>query len=79
MKYTENVHAKRLLGMLNKKNPCVRCPASKYYNRYGMRGITLCGFTVGCPESGTHRQRAVTTNPQFHKGEMGRVRVRCLG
>ena len=32
MKYTEKIHAKRLLGMLNKKNPCMCCPAG---HRYG--------------------------------------------
>jgi hypothetical protein len=32
MKYTEKVHAKRLLGMLSKKNPCLYCPANKHYN-----------------------------------------------
>jgi len=31
MKYTEKIHAKRLLGMLNKKDPCTCCPAGKYY------------------------------------------------
>ena len=29
MKYTEKIHAKRLLGMLEKKNPCSYCPAGK--------------------------------------------------
>jgi len=31
-KYTEKIHAGRLLGMLKKKNLCVCCPASKRYN-----------------------------------------------
>jgi hypothetical protein len=31
MKYTEKMHAKRLLGMLNKKDPCVCCPRCHYY------------------------------------------------
>ena len=31
MKYTEKIHAKRLLGMLSKKNPCLCCPAGRYY------------------------------------------------
>ena len=31
MKYTEAIHAKRLLGMLNRKNPCLCCPAGRYY------------------------------------------------
>ena len=31
MKYTEKIHAKRLLGMLNKKNPCLCCPAGYKY------------------------------------------------
>jgi len=32
MKYTEEIHAKRLLGILSRKNPCVTCPATKRYN-----------------------------------------------
>ena len=35
MKYTEKIHAKRLLGMLNKKDPCLCCPAGY---RYGVKG-----------------------------------------
>jgi len=31
MKYTEKIHATRLLGMLNKKNPCMCCPQEKHY------------------------------------------------
>jgi len=31
MKYTEKIHAKRLLGMLNKKNPCLCCPQERHY------------------------------------------------
>ena len=30
--YTEKIHAKRLLKMLEKKNPCMCCPAAKGYN-----------------------------------------------
>jgi len=30
-KYTEKLHAKRLLGMLEKRNPCGCCPAGKRY------------------------------------------------
>jgi len=32
MKYTEKIHATRLLGMLNKKDPCLCCPKYKYYD-----------------------------------------------
>ena len=31
MKYTEKIHATRLLGMLNKKNPCMCCPTLPFY------------------------------------------------
>ncbi len=31
-KYTEKIHAERLLKMLNRKNPCGHCPAAKRYN-----------------------------------------------
>ena len=31
MKYTEKIHAKRLLGMLNKNNPCLCCPQERRY------------------------------------------------
>ena len=31
MKYTEKIHARRLLGMLNKKNPCMWCPQERHY------------------------------------------------
>lgn len=31
MKYTEKIHAKRLLGMLNKKNPRLCCPFQNFY------------------------------------------------
>ena len=34
MKYTEKIHAKRLLGMLNKKNPCGYCPAGRRYGSH---------------------------------------------
>ena len=30
--YTETVHAKRLLRMLERKNPCACCPAQRNYN-----------------------------------------------
>ena len=32
MKYTEKIHAERLLGILNKKDPCMCCPIFKHYN-----------------------------------------------
>ena len=32
MDYTENIHAERLLKMLNKEDPCYHCPAAKYFN-----------------------------------------------
>ena len=32
MKYTEAIHAKRLLGMLNRKNPCLCCPKCRNYS-----------------------------------------------
>ena len=38
MKYTEKIHAKRLLGMLNKKNPCLCCPREKHYLSTGEHG-----------------------------------------
>jgi len=31
MKYTEKVHANRLIKMLEKPDPCGRCPGQKYY------------------------------------------------
>ena len=31
-KYTKEIHEQRLRKMLNKKNPCNKCPASAYYN-----------------------------------------------
>lgn len=31
-KYTETIHAGRLLKMLNKKDPCMWCPAAKRYD-----------------------------------------------
>lgn len=31
MKYTEKVHAARLIKFLEKTEPCGRCPAQKYY------------------------------------------------
>ncbi len=31
MKYTEKVHAARLLKMLKKKDPCMCCPAQPYF------------------------------------------------
>ncbi|MFH2025298.1 MAG: hypothetical protein ABIK30_05660 [bacterium] len=30
-KYTEKIHAQRLLKMLSKKNPCMHCPAQKQF------------------------------------------------
>lgn len=33
MKYTEKIHAKRLLGMLKKKEPCLCCPAQLFYRK----------------------------------------------
>ena len=39
MKYTEKFHAERLLGMLNKKNPCLCCPAGP--------GYQMCSGMVG--------------------------------
>ena len=33
--YTEKIHAKRLLGMLNKKKPCLHCPAAEKYSAEG--------------------------------------------
>ena len=50
MKYTEKIHAKRLLGMLNKKNPCQEtCPAGKYYSFFRENGkdCNLCRDFVG--------------------------------
>ena len=32
MKYTEKIHAKRLLGMLKKKDPCTCCPGASHYD-----------------------------------------------
>lgn len=32
MKYTEKFHAKRLLKMLEQKNPCLCCPVAKRFN-----------------------------------------------
>jgi len=29
--YTEKLHAKRLLGMLNKPDPCLCCPKTRFY------------------------------------------------
>lgn len=53
--YTTDIHAKRLVKMLQKKNPCVRCPAAPYYDGY-RSGTTLwqeehcpiCEKFVGC-------------------------------
>ena len=33
MLYTEKVHAKRLLGMLERNNPCLSCPASENFGK----------------------------------------------
>ena len=35
MEYTEKIHAQRLLKMLNKKDPCLCCPASKFFGTHG--------------------------------------------
>lgn len=32
MKYTEKIHARRLLWILNKKNPCLCCPAAPKFS-----------------------------------------------
>ena len=34
-KYTEAVHAARLLGMLKRKDPCLCCPAQIRYKKHG--------------------------------------------
>ena len=53
MKYTEKIHAKRLLGMLNKKNPCHCCPGLKYYrsnnmdNFYNLYNFSWCKPIIG--------------------------------
>lgn len=31
-KYTEKIHAQRLLRMLEKKDPCAHCPASEFFS-----------------------------------------------
>ena len=61
MEYTEKIHAKRLLGMLNKEDPCSCCPAGKGYNFEAFIGdeyrneskCTICrgfvGVSYGCP------------------------------
>jgi len=36
--YTERIHATRLLGMLNKKDPCICCPQDKYYDAQCFHG-----------------------------------------
>ena len=58
MKYTEKVHAKRLLGMLNKKDPCMCCPKSRnYYPNNGsvwdytkedVLACQICHAFIGC-------------------------------
>ena len=34
MIYTREIHIKRLQGMLKKKDPCMYCPAGRYYGPY---------------------------------------------
>jgi hypothetical protein len=34
MKYTKDLHARRLIKMLEMKEPCFHCPAQKYYGVY---------------------------------------------
>jgi len=31
-KYTEKIHAERLIKMMERPNPCICCPAAPYYN-----------------------------------------------
>ncbi len=40
MKYTEKIHAQRLLKMLKKKEPCLCCPAQPYFTTSGDRCIS---------------------------------------
>ena len=61
--YTERIHATRLLGMLNKKDPCMCCPAGHRYKvgtqdrmswhddwRYSQQDYcSVCCEFVGCP------------------------------
>jgi hypothetical protein len=50
MKYTEKVHAKRLLGMLSKKDPCLCCPAAPRYKVGVESGFALeLRFQDKCP------------------------------
>ena len=61
MKYTEKIHAKRLLGMLNKKDPCMCCPGAWHYKVNGFwiidgcvngNGICeICFSFIGCKVS----------------------------
>jgi hypothetical protein len=41
-KYTEKVHAKRLLAILASPNPCIKCPGSSYYSEEGSPAHGAC-------------------------------------
>ena len=47
-KYTEKIHAKRLLGMLKQKKPCRCCPSQRQY-------LANAGFVKGFQPSVTKK------------------------
>ena len=55
MEYTVDIHAKRLLKILSKKEPCEWCPAAPYYDPnvlcdipYDNIPCEICRDFVGC-------------------------------
>ncbi len=44
--YTEAIHAKRLIGMLKKKNPCECCPAGRRYKVRDNNSMGWGGFNA---------------------------------
>ncbi len=48
MEYTEEVHAKRLLGMLKRKDPCLCCPATRQYNIKSKPIAGVESYFIGC-------------------------------
>ena len=70
-KYTEKIHRKRLVKMLQKKEPCDCCPAQKYYRKgtsmthWGTRPCKICMnfLTIlnlgGCPCAALGKKNAI--------------------
>ena len=80
--YTEEIHAKRLIKMLERKNSCMCCPAQPRYEANSCKSpgaffykskkhpCTICeGFisTFGCPCYTLGEEKAITKTIQVLK------------